>query len=112
MLDFFKRLFGGRNHSEDIAQGMIERSQKWQVIGTEIAEDCFINGLSQGEIVKLSDITNLIAQNHSYNSSVVENSFLNQMMAYMDQGTVVNFNVEGGDTVFVHKDHVNDILEE
>jgi hypothetical protein len=112
MLDFLKRLFGGGNHSGDIARGMIKRSQKWQGIGTKMAEDCFINGLSQGEIVKLSDITNLIAQNHSYNSSVVENGFLNKMMAYIDQGTVVNFNVENGDTVFVHKDHVNDIVEE
>lgn len=43
---------------------------------------------------------------------MVENGFLKQMMSYIDQGVVVNINVEGGDTVFVHKDHVNDVLEE
>ena len=111
MTGFLKKLFGGSNDTEDMLQGMMERSEKWQVMGAEIAQDCYQNGLMQGEIVRLSDITNFIKQNHSYNGNVVENGFLNQMMSYIDEGVVVNINVESGDTVFVHKDHVNDVLK-
>ena len=110
MAGFFKKLFGGGNDAEDILQGMMDRSEKWQVMGAEIAQDCYQNGLLQGEIVRLSDITNFIKQNHSYNGNVVENGFLNQMTSYLDQGVVVTINTEGGDIVFVHKDHVNDVL--
>ncbi len=111
MAGFFKKLFGGGNDAEDIVQGMLDRSQNWQIIGAEIAQDCLTNGLSKGEIVKLSDISAFIKQNHSYNSNVVENGFLNQMMAYIDSGEIVNINAEGGDIVFVHKDYVNDLLK-
>lgn len=111
MAGFFKKLFGGSNDANDALKGMIDRSREWQVIGEKIADDCFENGLSKGEIVRLSDITNFIKQNHSYNGNVVENGFLNQMSSYVDQGFVVNFNVEDGDIVFVHKDHVDDVLK-
>lgn len=111
MAGFFKKLSGGGNDAEEMLQGMMERSKKWQVMGAEIAQDCYQNGLLQGEIVRLSDISNFIKQNHSCNGNVVENGFLNQMTSYIDQGVVVNINVEGGDTVFVHKDHVNDVLK-
>ncbi len=111
MAGFFKKLFGGGNGVENIVQGLMEESKKWQIIGAEIAKDCFKNGLAQGEIVRLSDITNFIKKNHSYNGNVVENGFLNQMISYIDQGVVVNINVQGGDTVFVHKNHVDDILK-
>jgi hypothetical protein len=110
MAGFLKKLFGGGNDAEDMLQGMMERSEKWQVIGAEIAQDCFQNGLTQGEIVRLSNITNIIKQNHSYNANVVEYGFINKMTSYIDQGVVLIIDVEGGDTVFVHKNHVNDAL--
>ena len=94
-----------------MVQGMLDRAQKWEVIGARIAQDCLVNGLRAGEIVKLSDITAFIKQNHSYNGNVVENGFLNQMMSYIDSGEIININVEGGDMVFVHKDHANDLLK-
>jgi hypothetical protein len=111
MAGFLKKLFRGGNDAEDKLEGVMERSKKWQVMGAEIAQDCYQNGLLQGEIVRLSDITNFIQQNHSYNGNIVENGFLNQMKLYIEHGVVVNINVEGGDTVFVHKDHVNDVLK-
>ena len=110
MVGFIKKLFG-KDDSDDWLQQMENRSQKWQVIGAEIAQDCFHNGLVKGEIVKLSDITRLIQENHSYNSKVVENGFLMQMMSYIEREEVVNLSFEGGEMVFVHKDHVNDFLK-
>ena len=35
MAGFLKKLFGGGNDAEDMLQGMMERSEKWQVIGAE-----------------------------------------------------------------------------
>lgn len=111
MAGFFKKLFGGRNDAADMLQEMMELDEKWQIKGAEIAQDCYQNGLLQGEIVRLSDITNFIKQNHSYNGNVVENGFLNQMMSYNDQGVVVFMEIEGGDMAFIHKDHVSDVIE-
>ena len=111
MAGFFKKLFGGGNDAEDMLQGMLERSEKWQVMGAEIAQDCYQDGLSQGEIVRLSDLANFTKKNHPYNGNAVENGFLNQMMSYIDKGAVVNINEEGGDTVFIHKGHVNEVLK-
>jgi len=111
MADSFDKLLGGSEGAEGMQQGMIQRSEKWQVIGIDIAKDCYQNGLLQGEIVRLSDISNVIKQNHSYNGNIVENGFLNQMMSYIEKELVVNINVEDGDIVFVHKDHVNNVLK-
>lgn len=79
-------------------------------MGVTIAKDCYENGLCKGETVRLSEITQFIHQNHSYNCRVVEGGFLDGMKSYLDQGVVVGLNVEGGDMVFVHKDHVDDVL--
>ena len=115
MAGFFKKIFGGGNDAEDMIEKMVgramDRSQKWQIIGAGIAQDCYQNGLSQGEIVRLSEIINFIKRNHSYNGNVVENGFLTQINSYVDEGTIVNISVEGGDIVFVHKDHINDVLK-
>jgi len=40
MAGFFGKLFGGGNDAEDILQGMMSRSETWQVLGAEIAQDC------------------------------------------------------------------------
>ena len=99
------------SESHNIGQGLLDRSQKWQVIGSEIAKDCYKNGLLQGEIVRLSEIISFIKQHHSYNSNVVENGFLNEMKSYTESGIVLNFCIENDDIVFVHKDHVDTLLE-
>ena len=95
---------------DDIFHGMMERSSKWESKGGEIAEDCLNNGLLKGEIVRLSEITNAIRQHYSYNANVVEHGFLTKMKSYVDQGSVININAEGGDMVFVHKNHAEEIL--
>jgi len=95
---------------DDILHGMLERSSKWESKGGEIAQDCLYNGLLKGEIVRLSEITNAIRHHYSYNANVVEHGFLNKMMSYVDQGSVININTEGGDMVFVHKNHAKKIL--
>jgi len=105
-----KNLSGGG--AGGIAKGMFDRAQKWEIIGSQIAQDCLVNGLRAGEIVKLSDITAFIKQKHSFNGNVVENGFLNQMMSYIDSGEIMNIKVEDGDMVFVHKDHINDLLKD
>ncbi|PKN41349.1 MAG: hypothetical protein CVU60_11455 [Deltaproteobacteria bacterium HGW-Deltaproteobacteria-18] len=110
MFGFFKKLFGGGNDAEGLVERVMERSQRWVDAGAEIAQDCLQNGLSKGEIVRLSEIENFIKQNYPYNESVVKNGFLLQMNFYMDQNIVINFMGEGGDFVFVHKDFVNEIL--
>ena len=95
---------------DDILHGMMERSSKWESKGSEIAQDCLYNGLLKGEIVRLSEITNAIRQRYSYNANVVEHGFLTKMMSYIDQGSVINIKAEGGDMVFVHKNHADEIL--
>ena len=109
MAGFFRKLFGG-GAEDDLLRGMIERSEKWRLMGVGIAQDCYENGLCKGEIVRLSEITQFIEQNHSYNGKAVEGGFLDGMKSYFDKDLVVSFNVEGGDIVFVHKDHVNDVI--
>lgn len=109
MAGFFKKLFGG-GAEDDLLRGMIERSEKWRLMGVSIAQDCYENGLCKGEIVRLSEITNFIEQNHSCNGKAVEGGFLDGMKSYLDKELVVSFNVEGGDIVFVHNDHVNDVI--
>lgn len=99
------------NESHNVFQGLLDRSQKWQVIGSEIAKDCYKNGLLQGEIVRLSEIISFIKKNHYYNSNVVENGFLNEMKSYTESGMVLNFCIENDDIVFVHKDHVDTLLK-
>jgi len=98
------------NDMDDIFHGMMERSSKWESKGGEIAEDCLNHGLLKGEIVRLSEITNAIRQHYSYNANVVEHGFLTKMKSYVDQGYVININAEGGDMVFVHKNHAEEIL--
>ncbi|WP_413112382.1 hypothetical protein [Thaumasiovibrio sp. DFM-14] len=109
MAGFFRKLFGKEDDAEGL-QKLIERSQKWQVIGAELAHDCLSNGLRKGEIVKLSDITNLIHEHYSYNEKAVENGFLVEMKSYIDSGEVLNINVEGGDMAFVHEDYAHDLF--
>ena len=53
MFDFLKRTFGGRSSGDDIIEKMMERSQKFVLIGRQIADDCVEEGLRKGEIAKL-----------------------------------------------------------
>lgn len=110
MIGFFKSLLGGGSGAEKIMQDMLDRSQKWQVLGAEIADECLKSGLRKGEIVKLSDITTFIKQSYTYNGNVVENGFLNKMSEYIDSGEVLSISAETGDIVFIHKNHVNDLI--
>jgi len=96
--------------TNDILHGMMERASKWESKGSQIAQDCLYNGLLKGEIVRLSEINNVIRQRYSYKTNVVEYGFINKMMSYVDQGSVININAEGGDIVFVHKNYAREIL--
>ena len=86
----------------------LERIKEYKEIGIEIAKDCYSNGLSKGEIVKLDDIRNFINQNHSFNKQVVESGFLKQMTSYVDEGVIVSTQVEDTGIVFIHTDYASD----
>lgn len=75
-------------------------------LGQDIADDCFINGLSAGEYVSLEDISHMIHSKFDYMPHAVENGFLHRMKEYIESGVVVNLSVKEVGTVFVHKDHV------
>ena len=81
----------------------LERTKEWQEIGVDIAKDCYSNGLSKGEIVKLDDIKNFINQNHSFNAQVVENGFLKQISSYIDEGLLISTQEEDTGIVFIGK---------
>lgn len=80
----------------------LERTKEWQEIGVDIAKDCYSNGLSKGEIVKLDDIKNFINQNHSFNAQVVENGFLKQISSYIEEGLLISMQEEDTGIVFIH----------
>ncbi|EIW7860241.1 hypothetical protein MH171_000134 [Vibrio parahaemolyticus] len=73
--------------------------------GTEIADDCFSNGLMSGEVVKLRDIEQYIHRNYEYMPSAVVNGFMKRMQEYVESGVVINLSIEGEGIVFVHRDH-------
>ena len=111
MFDFLKRTFGGRSSGDDIIEKMMERSQKFVLIGRQIADDCVEEGLRKGEIAKLSEMEKFIASNHLYNTEAVINGFLTRMQDYLTAEEVINLSVEGGDAIFVHKNHVAAFLQ-
>ena len=95
---------------DELVQGVVQRSQKWENVGKDIAQDCFDNGLKKGEIVRHSQIQELIQKHHPYQAQVVEHGFLDQMKNFIQCGEVINFSAEGGDIVFVHRNHAKDLL--
>lgn len=80
--------------------------QKQVLEGQNIAKDCYENGLSKGNPVYLSQIEGLIQSNFSYMPNAVLNGFLDAMSNLVESGEVKVLNIEGGETVFVHKDHI------
>lgn len=112
MFDFLKRTLGGGSFGEEMMQKLEARSQPYVAMGTQIADDCVENGLRTGEIIKLSNIQQFIAKNQPHNSSAVENGFLNRMLEYVNSGEILNMPVQGGDMVFVHKNHVSAFMKE
>lgn len=112
MIGILKWLFGIKNDpAENMMQGMAARASKWEVIGADLAKDCYQNGLAKGEIIRLSEMTSLISENYTYNTNIVQSGFLSQMDLYLHQGSIVNVNDEHGDIVFVHKDFAGEILK-
>ena len=78
--------------------------------GHKIARDCYENGLLEGNPVYLSQIEGFIRENFTYMPNAVLNGFLTTMTTWIESGEIVLLNIEGGDEVFVHKDYVNDLL--
>lgn len=114
MFERLKKLFGVRASEDKNVEFVLEHinrmGQKYGAIGGAIADDCLANGLRRGEIVKLSDIERFIAQNHPNIATPVGTGFMERMLQYTRSGEVLNINAEGGDMVFVHKDHVKQFL--
>lgn len=73
--------------------------------GKDIADDCFKNGLTSGEVVKLNEIEQYILDNYEYMPNAVINGFLQRMQEYIDSGVVLNLSIQGEGPVFVHRDH-------
>lgn len=99
------------DYSEDSSfQKMMGRSKEWCLIGEQIANDCLVNGLRKGERVNLSEITAFINQNYTYNTGAVENGFLTRMKVFIENDEILNFTGENGETVFIHKNYINEQL--
>lgn len=114
MLDFLKILFGGTSQSDDIfgkiMQRSLERSKEGETKGAEIAQDCFQKDLSNGQIVRLSEIKNLIKKEELNNLDDIERGFLSQMLFYVNQEIVINIKTEDDDFIFFHKDYAEEII--
>ncbi|MCG9622297.1 hypothetical protein L1D56_20375 [Vibrio diabolicus] len=80
-------------------------------LGQEIADDCFVNGLSTGEFVSLNDISDMIHSKFDYMPHAVESGFLRRMNEYIDSGSVVNLSVENVGIVFIHKDYFDEYIK-
>lgn len=94
MFGFLKRLFGRDDYDDKIVKSMMNFGRRFEIDGVEIAQDCYQNGLLQGKTVRLSDITNFIKQNYNPTfCGLVEAGFLKQMISYVEQGVVINFNI-------------------
>jgi hypothetical protein len=111
VFDFLKKTFGSQNSGDDIIAMLMEHSQKFVLIGRQIADDCVEEGLRKGEIVKLSEMEKFIASNHLYNTQAVVNGFLTRIQDYIAAEEIINLSVEGGDAIFVHKNHVAAFLQ-
>lgn len=111
MFDFLRNKIGGQHIWDDIIEKMTERSQKFVLIGRQIADDCVEGGLKNGDSVKLSEMERFITSNHLYNTEVVINGFLTRIRDYIEAEEIISLSVEGGDMIFVHKDHVDAFLK-
>lgn len=105
------RMFGGRSAGDDIVEKMMERAQKFVLIGRKIADDCVEQGLRNGEFTMLSDMEKFIRSNHLYNTEAVINGFLTRLRDYIAAEEVINISVQGGDILLAHRDHVSTILK-
>jgi hypothetical protein len=76
-------------------------------LGRDIADDCMVNGLRGGEIVKSEDITRHIHESYDYQPDAVDTGFLTRMAEYAQSGEVIQINVENGNFLFVHRDHLD-----
>ena len=108
MFEFIRKMFGGKS---DFQQFMEDRERVPMATGEQIALDCFHNGLKAGEIVKLTDITQLINENYANMPASVEDGFLDRMKLFVESGEVVSMNGEGREIIFFHRDHAHDLLK-
>lgn len=83
---------------------------KQKEIGAKIADDCFVNGLKSGEIIRLSIISSTIKKEFSYMPSAIEFGFISRMKEYIDSGSVASISTEDGDVIFIHEKYVDTIL--
>ena len=110
MFEFLRRAFGGRPPGDDIFEQMMERSQKFVLIGRQIADDRVEQGLRKGEFITLSSIEKFIRSNHLYNTEAVINGFLTRIQDYISAEEILNISVESGDVLLAHRDHASEIL--
>ena len=83
------------------------RTREYQKIGIEIANDCYSNGLRNGEVVKYSEIQDFIKDNHAYNAQVIENGFLKRMSSYVEEGSVISTKIDDLGIVFIHTEYAS-----
>jgi hypothetical protein len=115
MFGFIKKILNKDDEydraKEALISGMFERSENWQAKGSEIAVDCYENGLKDGALIRFTQILDLIETNYPNNIGPIENGFLTQMNKYIDSGEVVNVSIEGDELNFIHKEHLKNLME-
>lgn len=111
MFDYLKKSFT-KGSTEDEILSSIERISTRNVSdGAKLADDCLVNGLRKGEIVKLCEMDVFIESQGFFSVEAAKYGFHQRMCELVDSGEIVTLSVEGGDAVFVHRDYVHTFME-
>lgn len=110
MFDFFKKLVDGSSSNEELMKSLLKTDSSLVARGSQIADDCVVNGLRSGAIVKMSDIERMIHTNESRPAPVMH-GFMKRMAEYLDTNEIRNVNFENDEIVFVHKDHMSEFFK-
>ncbi len=110
MLRFLRTLFGSSESEIDPHRAAM-KADSWLVDrGAEIADDCLVNGLRRGEVVKLREVELVIRANEERPAPVV-NGFLKRTKEFVDPGEIRAITFANDEIALVHKDHVPEFLE-
>lgn len=87
-----------------------ERAKSREAEGAEFAEECMEEVLRKGNVLRLSRVDAMFQEKYSYDPTSRSTGFMKRMIEFIDSGDVVNLSLDDGDTVFVHKDDLDDVL--
>ncbi len=101
-----------RRATEEILRMQDQLFKKSDEFGIQLAENCLGRALRNGDELYLSDIEKGLARNNEYSTVHALEGFQSRMREFIEEGEIFSYAVEGGDTIFVHKDYADDFLKE